>query len=252
MRSGWSITIVQRLRCLAVWSDVAPPTTAFAVATKETLFPSGVGLPGRVWATGKAAWIEDVVHDPNFPRAPVAREAGVHGAFAFPICLGGEVLGVIECFNRTVVTPDTDLLRTMSTVGNQIGQFMGRKRVETAVMEGQRRTRAILDTALDAIIGMDHQGTITEFNPAAERMFGYRREEVLGRELAELLIPRELREQHRAGLARYLATGEGPFIDRRVETTGLSCGRPSSSRWKSPSRACRTRTRPGSRGLCVI
>ena len=211
---------VLRLRCLAVWSGVAPPTTAFAEATQDVLVPSGVGLPGRVWASGKAAWIEDVVHDPNSPRAPAARETGVHGAFAFPICLGEEVLGVIECFNRTVVTPDTDLLRTISTLGNQIGQFIGRKRVETAVIDGQRRTRAILDTALDAIIGMDHQGRITEFNPAAEQMFGYRREEVLGRELAELLIPRELRDKHRGGLARYLATGDGPFIDRRVETTG--------------------------------
>ena len=211
---------LHRLRCLAVWGGDALPTTAFAVVTRETLFPSGVGLPGRVWADGKAAWIANVLSDPNFPRAPVAREAGIHGAFAFPICLGGEVLGVIECFNRTVVTPDMDLLRTMSAVGNQVGQFIGRTRVETAVMEEQRRTRAILDTALDAIIGMNHQGTITEFNPAAERTFGYRREEAIGRELAELLIPLELRAKHREGLARYLATGIGPFLDRRVETTG--------------------------------
>jgi PAS domain S-box-containing protein len=212
---------LQRLRCLAVWNDLGPSATAFAEATKDTLFSSGVGLPGRVWATGKAAWIEDVVHDPNFPRAPAARAARIHGAFAFPICLAEEMLGVIECFNRTIIAPDMDLLRTMSTVGNHVGQFMGRKRVETAVTEVQRRTRAILETAMDAIIGMDHQGTITEFNPAAEHMFGYRRDEVLGRELADLLIPPELREKHRGGiLARYLATGDGPFIDRRVETKG--------------------------------
>jgi PAS domain S-box-containing protein len=210
---------VQRLRCLSTWSGVTSPTTTFAVATQETLFQSGVGLPGRVWATGQAAWIENVVHDPNFPRAPLAREAGVHGGFAIPINLGDEVLGVIECFTRTVAAPDTDLLRTMSTVGNQVGQFMGRKRVETAVIEGQRRTGAILATALDAIIGMDHQGTITEFNSAAERTFGYSREDAVGRELADLLIPRRLRDSHRAGLVRYLATGHGPFIDRRIETT---------------------------------
>src|SRR6185295_9639338 len=126
-------------------------------------------------------------------------------AFAFPICLSDEVLGVIECFNRTVTTPDANLLRTMSNVGNHVGQFMGRKRVEAAIMEEQRRTGAILETAVDAVIGMDHQGMITEFNPAAERMFGYRKQAVLGRELAELLIPRELREKHRDGLARYLS-----------------------------------------------
>ena len=210
----------QRLRCVAVWTDGSPSAQAFALASKETHFPPGIGLPGRVWASGRAAWIEDVVRDANFPRAPVAQKAGIHGAFAFPIGVSREIPGIIECFNRTVLTPDSDLLRTMSTVGHQIGQFVRRKRVETAVIEGQRRSRAILETALDAIIGMDHRGTITEFNPAAERMFGYAARDVLGRELAELLIPGALREQHRRGLRRYLATGEGPFIDRRVETTG--------------------------------
>jgi PAS domain S-box-containing protein len=211
--------MAQRLRCVAVWSEDAERTAAFTVATKEALFPSGVGLPGRVWASGKAVWIENVVHDANFPRAPFAQRAGMHGAFGFPICLAEETLGVIECFNRTVVTPDRDLLRTMSTVGNQIGQFMGRKREETFAAKGERRTATILETALDAIIGMNHQGTITEFNPAAERIFGYPRELAVGRELAELLIPAELREKHREGLARYLATGAGAFMGQRVETT---------------------------------
>ena len=159
------------------------------------------------------------VRDANFPRAAVARAAGFHGAFAFPICLGDDLIGVIECFNRRVLPPDTDLLRTMSAVGNQIGQFEGRKRVEREVADEQRRTRAILDTAIDAIIGMDHQGRVTDFNPAAERMFGYSAEDAVGRELAELLIPPALQDQHRHGLIRYLATGTGPFLDRRVETT---------------------------------
>jgi PAS domain S-box-containing protein len=210
----------QRLSCLTVWGHPTTLTTdVFTRATKGTRFPPGVGLPGRVWASGKASWIENVVDDPNFPRAPVAREAGLHGAFAFPISLRHEVLGVVEFFNRLVITPDVDLLATMSTVGNQIGEFVARKQVESAVAEGQRRTHAILTTALDAIILMDHQGVITEFNPAAERMFGYTREEAVGRELADLLIPCELRERHRDGLRRYLATGEGPFMDRRVETS---------------------------------
>jgi len=210
----------QRLRCVEVWSGRSASAADFAQVSRAMVFPSGVGLPGRVWATGKPAWIEDVVRDSNFPRGPAARQAGVHGAFAFPICLADEVLGVVECFHRTVLTVDVDLLRTMSTVGNQLGQFIGRKRVETAVMDGQRQTRAILETALDAIIGMDHQGKITDFNAAAERTFGYAARDAIGRELAVLLIPPELRDQHRHGLRRYLSSGEGPFIDRRIETTG--------------------------------
>jgi PAS domain S-box-containing protein len=208
----------RRLHCLAVWTEPRMTASSFATVTRNTVFAPGIGLPGRVLASGKAAWIENIDWDPNFPRAAAARDAGVHGAFGFPICLGEEVFGVIECFNRIVVPPDPDLLRTMSTVGNQIGQFIHRKRQESAVAEEQRRTAAILGTALDAIVGMDHRGVITEFNPAAVNTFGYTREAAVGRDLAELLIPPYLRELHREGLARYLTTGAGPFIDKRVET----------------------------------
>ena len=164
---------IQRLRCLTVVTEGGTGAASFAQVTRDMLFQRGVGLPGRVWATGRAAWIEDVVRDSNFPRKDVARDAGLHGGFAFPIQLSEDVLGVIECFTETVVTPDTDLLDTMSTVGHHVGQFIARTRVEMGMREEQRRTRAILDTAPDAIVGMDHLGMITAFNPAAERMFGY-------------------------------------------------------------------------------
>src|ERR1700719_249740 len=81
--------------------------------------------------------------------------------------------------------------------------------------------RGILDTALDCIITMDADGRVLEFNPAAERVFGFSRAEAIGKELAELIIPARMREQHRRGLAHYLKTGEGPVIGRRIEIAGL-------------------------------
>ena len=68
---------------------------------------------------------------------------------------------------------------------------------------------------------IDHEGCITEFNPAAERTFGYRRDEVLGRQLADIIIPPALRERHRQGFARYLATGEARVLGQRIEMTAL-------------------------------
>jgi PAS domain S-box-containing protein len=65
--------------------------------------------------------------------------------------------------------------------------------------------RAIVDTALDGIVTMDHEGRLAEFSPAAERIFGYRRSEVIGLPLAEVIIPAALRLQHSEGLGRYLA-----------------------------------------------
>src|SRR5256712_7530164 len=87
--------------------------------------------------------------------------------------------------------------------------------------ESEARRAAILDTALDSVIAMDHEGRIVDFNPAAEQTFGYRRDEVIGKTLAETIVPPSLRESHRRGLARYLETGDGPVLGRRIELTGL-------------------------------
>src|SRR5947209_5530862 len=95
------------------------------------------------------------------------------------------------------------------------------KRTEQAMQASEARKGVILQTALDAIISIDQYGTILEFNPAAEQMFGYGRAEVLNQELAAFIIPPSLREQHRHGLARYLATGEGPVIGQRIEITAM-------------------------------
>ena len=81
--------------------------------------------------------------------------------------------------------------------------------------------RAILDSALDCVITMDADGRVREFNPAAERVFGFTRAEAVGKELAELIIPERMREQHRRGLAHYLKTGEGPVLGKRIEIAGV-------------------------------
>jgi PAS domain S-box-containing protein len=95
------------------------------------------------------------------------------------------------------------------------------KEAQQALEESERRKSAILNASLDAIVTMDHEGRLLDFNPAAERIFGYSREQALGKPLADLMIPAALREQHWKGLRRYLATGEGPVLDRRIEVEAL-------------------------------
>ncbi len=96
-----------------------------------------------------------------------------------------------------------------------------RRNREAEIRMGAARVRAFLETSLDGIITMDFQGNVLEFNPAAERLFGYSRHEAIGKSLADLIIPEPLRERHKQGLVRYLATGEGAILDRRVEMTAL-------------------------------
>ena len=95
------------------------------------------------------------------------------------------------------------------------------KKTERALRESEARKAAVMEAALDAIVLMDHEGKIAEFNPAAERTFGYTRAEVLGKLLADVLVPATLRAQHNHGLSRYLATGEEHVLGRRIEVPGL-------------------------------
>ena len=92
---------------------------------------------------------------------------------------------------------------------------------EEALEESEKRKAAILNTALDAIITINQESTILEFNPAAEAMFGYTAEEAVGRRIDELIVPPSLRARHRRGMKRYLAGGDGPILGERVELKAM-------------------------------
>ena len=114
------------------------------------------------------------------------------------------------------VTHDGQVLRVVS-----VRDLRERRQAEQALRETEARTRAVVEAALDAIITIDAAGTILEFNAAAERIFGYAREEVLGRPVGETIVPPEAREQHRAGMARYVATNQPRLIGRRNELMAM-------------------------------
>ncbi|MEA2627146.1 MAG: hypothetical protein QOD06_3191 [Candidatus Binatota bacterium] len=151
---GWEVGalwIVDRrtqvLRPVDVCVGPTSPGRRFAALSRSVSFPKNVGLPGRIWKTGEAAWIEDVLREPNFPRAPTAVKDGLHTAFAFPICLGKEFLGVLEFFSREIRPPDDAVLRMARAIGAQIGQFVERTRVEEEVRRSEERLRLALEAA---------------------------------------------------------------------------------------------------------
>lgn len=127
----WSVDHQERvLRCIDIWHSPSIDTTDFEAACATTPFVEGVGLPGRIWETGKPVWISNLKKDRNFPRALAAEHSGLRAGFGFPILLGNEVLGVIEFFSQEIRQPDRELLEMIASVGSQIGQFQERKRAE--------------------------------------------------------------------------------------------------------------------------
>jgi PAS domain S-box-containing protein len=116
------------LRCEAVWHAPELHASEFVEASRGSELPTGLGLPGRVLKTRAPLWVRDIAADDNFPRAKPALAAGLHGAFALPVFVEGEILGVMEFFHQAVQPPDEPLLHLMEATGRQIGQFLQRKR----------------------------------------------------------------------------------------------------------------------------
>ena len=129
------------LHCVEIWKSSPTALEVFGQKTREMNFPKGIGLPGRVWASGKPAWITDVAMDANFPRVSIAIEEGLHGAFAFPIRVGESIQGVMEFFSHQSQEPDEKLLEMMNAVGAQIGMFADRKHTEEELKHIEAKVR---------------------------------------------------------------------------------------------------------------
>jgi PAS domain S-box-containing protein len=227
---GWDVALAwevheetdgRHLRCAATWARDEAEVEAFLALSRALRLERGQGLPGRVWATGEPAWLEDFGADPALPRAVAAVPAGLRAALCLPTRAAGQVVGAIELLADGPRAADPGLLAAATGMGERIGSFLERRRAEDSARVSEAGRRAMLESALDCVVTMDHRGRVVDFNPAAERTFGYTAAEVQGREMSEFIVPPSLRAAHRQGLARYLATGDARVLDQRIEITGM-------------------------------
>jgi len=112
-------------------------------------------------------------------------------------------------------------VETVQLIANTIWRIVHQRRAETALRASEDRFRALNDTAQDAIIMLDAQGLITNWNPAAERLFGYAREAMLGQNLHSVLPAMRYRDAAQAGFGRFQLTGQGMAVGRTLELAAL-------------------------------
>jgi diguanylate cyclase (GGDEF)-like protein/PAS domain S-box-containing protein len=139
------------LRHRCGWAERPAQHGDFIEQSARVTFRSGEGLPGRVWESATPATIADVLRDSNFPRLAAARNAGLHGAVAFPLGVGG-VSAVIEFFTDAVRELEPDVVAVMSEIGSQIGQFVERSRAEEALHQSVERLAEM--AATDPLTGL--------------------------------------------------------------------------------------------------
>jgi len=120
-------------------------------------FRSGEGLPGRVLALGKPAWITNVVKDPNFPRSGLASELGVRGAFGFPVMAGRQVVAVLEFFVDMPAEPEDTILEVMGNVGTQLGRAFERRKSDHELRAAMTAAEAASTAKSHFLANMSHE-----------------------------------------------------------------------------------------------
>ena len=226
--TGWSIGHAyvsdpvddEQLRPTQIWR--VPDNLVhgeFRRVTEETSFRKGIGLPGRVLASGHPAWIVDVQKDDNFSRARACADIGLRGAFAFPITLGRKLVAVLEFFTIEAAAPNDSLLQTMQVLGEQIGRVLERNDADELFEQAQEYLETVTANIVDVLIVINKGGLVRSVNPTGCRMFGYAENEIIGNNI-KMLMPDPYRREHDGYLQNYNDTGQAKIIGIGREVMG--------------------------------
>ncbi|MCH8836935.1 MAG: PAS domain S-box protein [Candidatus Marinimicrobia bacterium] len=214
-----------QLRPTTIWQLQQPERfESFKRVTEKTSFDPGVGLPGRVFSTGKPAWITDVTKDTNFPRAKLAKDIGIRAGFGFPVLVRTEVVAVLEFFSSQVVEPDEPLLEIMAQVGTQLGRVFERQQAKEELRKSEKSLRLIYDTAGDVLyqlqVESDGRYRFISVNRAFLEATGLTEDQIVGK-ITEEVIPEP---SHSLVLGKYKEAIAERKIVRWEESTQYPTG----------------------------
>ncbi len=188
----------ETMHFVAAWKRPGRDTSAYEASAGQYTFRRGEGLAGRVWEGAKPVTVDDLSKDPS-PRSVAALASGLHGLVGFPVRSGRRVVGMISLATWAPRQLDEGLLGVMNDIGTQIGEFVERKRAESALQESEKRMRSVLDNVSDGLVTLDQSGLIESVNPAVTRLFGYDEKELVGQGVGALIAT-----THRDSFSNYV------------------------------------------------
>lgn len=202
------------LRRTAAWHSPSNQFPAFDAVPPGKTQTRGSGLAGRVWASGSPAWIEDIAHAPRVANASAAVKDGMRSAFAYPIKLDREVLGVLTFYARAEQENSSEeLQQTVSAVGVLIAQFMDRHRTQDALQQSESRFRKIFENVATGIAITDMEARFQLCNPAYCTLLGYSEEEFREIDFSSLVHP----DDRAANLAEIRQLQAGDIASFEIE-----------------------------------
>ena len=171
-------------------------------------------LSGLCVARGEILYSTDTDDDPRVNR-DACRRIGIRSMVCTPLYCRGDAVGVLKVMARKPRGFDEDDIQTLELLGASLGGALGRQvafglrmQMATRLHASEARLRAMLEHAHDAIVSMDAQGVVMEWNPAAQRLFGWSAEEAVGRSMAALIFAQPLCDSHDDGLSCFRYPGE--------------------------------------------
>lgn len=168
------------LRTTQIWHSPSTDLEAFSDLSRTLHLHPGEDLPGQVWSTGNTVWAADFAKRSEFPRSPHAQRAQLHGAVAFPCRAEGVILGVLEFFSPQQGEPDTDLLRLLTALGTQAGQFIVRKHAKAELERQRDFALQIMNVMGQGLTVTDERGCFTFVNEAYARLVARPAQDLVG------------------------------------------------------------------------
>jgi PAS domain S-box-containing protein len=208
-----------KLHLAAHSGDNDASDSALTEVTGNKTFEIGAGLSGKVFETGKPIWVSDLASSSIFEWKPGMEKTNLKSGLGIPLLNRGKTEGAMLFFSNSGLQVDSNLINTMGDLGKQIGHFIGRLKVEEANRTLLHNLESFIKNTPRMIVAMDVNGIVTSVNDSFEKVYGWRREEIVGKSI-ECIVPENLREEIRERLKLVAAGGHFTYDALRMKKDG--------------------------------